>query len=80
MLEPLYTGKALPALTQAVDTGHFATGQRLVSVHRRPKAVGGGSGGMSFAGGRSSVNLSGTDKPGILAERNCLSRSLSINQ
>ena len=33
LLEPLYTGKALLALKQAVDAGRFATGQRLVFVH-----------------------------------------------
>ena len=33
LLEPLYTGKALLALKQAVDDGRFATGQRLVFVH-----------------------------------------------
>ena len=33
LLEPLYTGKALLALKQAVEAGRFATGQRLVFVH-----------------------------------------------
>ncbi|SEP88709.1 1-aminocyclopropane-1-carboxylate deaminase [Pseudomonas sp. NFACC02] len=32
-LEPLYTGKALLALRQAVEAGRFASGTRLVFVH-----------------------------------------------
>jgi 1-aminocyclopropane-1-carboxylate deaminase len=32
-LEPLYTGKALLALRQAVDAGRFAPGARLIFVH-----------------------------------------------
>ena len=32
-LEPLYTGKALMALKQAVEAGRFTAGQRLVFVH-----------------------------------------------
>lgn len=32
-LEPLYTGKALLALRQAVDAGRFAPGSRLIFVH-----------------------------------------------
>ena len=33
LLEPLYTGKALLALKQAVEQGHFKRGERLVFVH-----------------------------------------------
>lgn len=32
-LEPLYTGKALLALRQAVDAGRFASGSRLIFLH-----------------------------------------------
>jgi 1-aminocyclopropane-1-carboxylate deaminase len=32
-LEPIYTGKALLALKQQVETGRFAPGTRLVFVH-----------------------------------------------
>lgn len=32
-LEPLYTGKALLALREAVEAGHFAAGTRLIFVH-----------------------------------------------
>lgn len=32
-LEPLYTGKALLALKQQVEAGHFARGTRLIFVH-----------------------------------------------
>jgi 1-aminocyclopropane-1-carboxylate deaminase len=32
-LEPLYTGKALLALKQQVETGRFATGTRLIFIH-----------------------------------------------
>ena len=33
LLEPLYTGKALLALKQQVEAGHFAQGTRLIFVH-----------------------------------------------
>ena len=33
LLEPLYTGKALLALKQAVEAGRFVAGHRLVFVH-----------------------------------------------
>jgi len=32
-LEPLYTGKALLALRQAIDAGRFVPGARLIFVH-----------------------------------------------
>jgi len=32
-LEPLYTGKALLALKQRVETGKFAHGTRLIFIH-----------------------------------------------
>ncbi|MNE83865.1 D-cysteine desulfhydrase [compost metagenome] len=32
-LEPLYTGKALLALKQQVESGRFATGTRLIFIH-----------------------------------------------
>lgn len=43
-LEPVYTGKALLALAQAVAAGRFARGQRLVFVYTGGSRVGGGLG------------------------------------